>query len=417
MKTRARERARRTASREQRVRTRRFASRTTGRRYLTTYRLRPPVAVCNCPGARAPRGCWHMRDVLRKGIDMSTAIVPFKVEPPNALLPTVDEMEMIKIIASTASAGESLLPMIGNRRMNEGEAAVIMLFGRELGIQPMESLQHIYVVKGRPETSTQLKVGLMQSYDPNSGVEIIERTLEKATVRITYKGRSAEFTATMADAKRAGLNSNPVWTKYPMQMLVWTATRTGIRIMAPDALLRIAPLPTVEEAATRLRVLDVSAKTIEELSPAEASMTEEDEVEIVQPRVEIDGDGNVVTVPDKEAAEASAPAVPETPPTTSAPEPEPEPAEEPATEAPVAETPAEAAEPEPLTNEETERARFGLQMAVQNSEGTRARVIAWCKEHCPEVIVDDGRGGTPDYDRISGRRALALRADVEGVKA
>lgn len=209
---------------------------------------------------------------------MTTAVVPHKVQPPAALLPSVQELDIIKAIAATAGSAGNLLPTIGKRPMTAAEATVIMVYGRELGVQPMSALQHIYVVKGRPESSTQLKVGMMQAYDPNAGVEILERTLERARVRITYKGRSAIFEAAKEDAQRADLLGNPVWAKYPMQMLVWTATRTGVRIMAPDALLRLAPLPDVDELAPP--VIEGDAIDVTNMEGADPSLSEEDETEI-----------------------------------------------------------------------------------------------------------------------------------------
>jgi len=226
------------------------------------------------------------------GDENSRAIVPYRVQPPAALLPTSDELSMIKAIAGTAIAGQSLLPKIGDRAMTAGEAAVIMLYGRELGVQPMAALSHIYVVKGRPETSTQLKVGLMQARDPDAGVEILERTTERAKVRVTYKGRSQVFEATMEDAKRADLATGVNWKKYPKQMLVWTATRTGVRIMAPDAILALAQLPAIDQTAQMLpdddpSIIEGEAVDVTDLPPIEPTLTEEGEADIEPPPVPI----------------------------------------------------------------------------------------------------------------------------------
>lgn len=181
--------------------------------------------------------------------EQSTALVPYRVQPPAMLLPTMDEMQMIKQIAATAGAAGSLLPQIGNHAMTAAEAAVIMLYGRELGVQPMASLAQIYVVKGRPQPSAQLYLGLMQARDATAGCEILERTEKRARVRLTYRGKSQVFEATIEDAEAAGLTKGregqPTinWKLYPKQMLTWTAVRTGARIMAADALSALAGLP------------------------------------------------------------------------------------------------------------------------------------------------------------------------------
>ena len=217
-----------------------------------------------------------------------TAIVPYKVQPPAALLPTSDELAMIKAIAGAALEGKSLLPTISERGterpMTPGEASVIMLFGRELGVQPMAALSQIYVVKGRPSASAQLLVGLMQSRDPNAWVEILQRTAEVAKVCIHYKGRSQVFEATIGDAKRAGLAEGVNWKKYPKQMLVWTATRTGVRIMAPDAINALHQLPTIEQAGEMFEAtpaFDVEGTAVEvAAADAEPSLTPEGEADI-----------------------------------------------------------------------------------------------------------------------------------------
>lgn len=282
-KQRERTRQRRRRLRAERPRATRFQSETSDREYITTYRRQPvPVATCNCPGYLSHGHCWHEREVLGKEADMTTALQPYRVQPPTALLPTTDELNMIRAIAQTASKETSLLPKIAGKPMTEGQAAVIMLYGREMGVQPLAALNQIYVVNGRPQASAQLMIGLMQSADPNAGVEILERTIEKARVRITYKGRSQTFEATMDDAKRANLTKNPVWSSYPKQMLVWTAVRTGVRLMAPDALNALAQLPPVSEAEALIPEGDtieaeaVAVSVVDE----EPSLTEDAEADI-----------------------------------------------------------------------------------------------------------------------------------------
>jgi hypothetical protein len=214
------------------------------------------------------------------------ALVPYKVQPSTALLPTQTDMAMIASIAQTAAAGGNLLPTIGSgdkaRRMNSDEARVVMLYGLELGVRPFAALKQIYIVKNRPEPSAQLMLGLMQSRDPKAGCDILERTTERAKVRLTYRGRSGVFEATMDDAKRAKLTGNATWALYPKQMLVWTAVRTGVRLMAPDAVNALEGLPSVQEAGEMFEsvepYMEGEAVDVTEQEASEpASLTEADE--------------------------------------------------------------------------------------------------------------------------------------------
>ena len=214
---------------------------------------------------------------------MTAELVAYKVQPPaTGALVTSQELGMIKAIAATAQGAAGLLPQINGKNMTEGQATVIMLYGHELGVGPMAALGQIFVVKNRPSASAQLLLGLMQSRDPHAGVEILERTAEKAKIRITYKGRSQEFEATIEDAKLADLMKNPTWSKYPKQMLVWTAVRTGVRLMAADAINALASLAPFSEVqaeieAAEAEAIDAEAIDVTTIEPETSAITDEGE--------------------------------------------------------------------------------------------------------------------------------------------
>ncbi len=121
--------------------------------------------------------------------------------------------------------------------------AACILTGRELGIGPMESLQKIYVVEGRPSMSSELMRSLIQ----RDGHELAFRisTNDKCTLAGRRRGSQewTEVTWTMADAQRIGVANKDTWKKYPRTMLANRATSELARLMFADVLSGISYTP------------------------------------------------------------------------------------------------------------------------------------------------------------------------------
>lgn len=121
--------------------------------------------------------------------------------------------------------------------------AACILAGRELGVGPMESLQKIYVVEGRPSMSAEL----MRSLIMREGHELVFRI--SANDKCTLAGRRrnstewTEVTWTITDAQRAGVAGKDVWKKYPRTMLANRCTAELARMMFADVLSGITYTP------------------------------------------------------------------------------------------------------------------------------------------------------------------------------
>jgi hypothetical protein len=130
-------------------------------------------------------------------------------------------------------------------RGKPAEIAACVLTGREIGIGPMQALQKIHVIEGRPSMSAELMRSLVMA----AGHEITYPVYSDD--KVTAKGRrsgsteTTEVTWTMKDAQRVGVASRDTWKKYPRQMLSARATSELCRLMFPDALGGISY--TVEE--------------------------------------------------------------------------------------------------------------------------------------------------------------------------
>ena len=124
--------------------------------------------------------------------------------------------------------------------------AAVILTGREMGLGPMSSLRHLFVVDGRPSMSAEL----MRSLILANGHEL--RIDESTQTSCTLSGRRAgsdvwtSYTWTLEDARRVGLDRKTPWRNYPRAMLLARVTGELGRAVFPDALAGVSL--TVEEA-------------------------------------------------------------------------------------------------------------------------------------------------------------------------
>jgi hypothetical protein len=123
--------------------------------------------------------------------------------------------------------------------------------GSEIGLSPMQSLQNIACINGRPAIWGDAALALCLASPVCDGIhETIEGDGDNMTAvcQTSRKGKDANVVArfSVADAKKAGLwgKSGP-WTQYPKRMLQLRARGFALRDAFPDVL---RGLVTAEEA-------------------------------------------------------------------------------------------------------------------------------------------------------------------------
>lgn len=150
------------------------------------------------------------------------------IVPVGKLLSNLEEV----ITLAKGLAVSSLVP--DSLRGKPNDVAIILLYGCELGLPPMQAIQGIYVVEGRPMLSAQTwGTKIRQS---GHKLEILSSTRTEATVCITRgddKTRHVE-TFTLEDAVAAGLckviDGKVVSRSMKGKILPWEAyTRTMLR--------------------------------------------------------------------------------------------------------------------------------------------------------------------------------------------
>ncbi|EHU1845170.1 TPA: transcriptional regulator [Acinetobacter baumannii] len=118
-----------------------------------------------------------------------------------------------------------------------GNILVAMQWGAEIGLQPLQAMQNIAVINGRPSLWGDAVLALVRS----SGLlEQFEETQteDMATCTVKRKGQKAVTkTFTKEDAKRAGLLSKQgPWTQYPKRMMQMRARGWALRDEFTDIL-------------------------------------------------------------------------------------------------------------------------------------------------------------------------------------
>ena len=116
-----------------------------------------------------------------------------------------------------------------------------ILYGREIGLPPMQALNQVHIIDGKPTPSAELLTARIRMAGHRIRAE--ELTAETATVigeRINEEGEVIEtmtFTYDIGMAKRAGLTGKDNWKKYPEAMLYWRATSQLARMFFADLLI------------------------------------------------------------------------------------------------------------------------------------------------------------------------------------
>lgn len=139
-------------------------------------------------------------------------------------------------------------------RQYQGKAEDILVacqWGREIGLAPMQALQNIAVINGKPSVYGDAAMALVQASPVCENIEEYmegDGTENPVAVCIAHrKGRSpVKVTFSVQDAVRANLwGKQGPWTQYPKRMMQMRARGFALRDAFPDVL---KGLITAEEA-------------------------------------------------------------------------------------------------------------------------------------------------------------------------
>jgi hypothetical protein len=154
-----------------------------------------------------------------------------------------------------------------------GNVLVAIQMGEEVGLKPMQALQNIAVINGRPAIWGDAQIGIVRSHRDCEAVrEWFEGDINAETLTaycgIIRRGQKEEIRSfSIAQAKKAGLwkKAGP-WTQYPERMLQMRARGFCSRDVFADALKglhmaeEIIDLPKDEPQQVQAKVVEANAR-------------------------------------------------------------------------------------------------------------------------------------------------------------
>ncbi len=162
-------------------------------------------------------------------------------------------------------AGSSIVPKdyIGK----PGNCLVAIQWGMELGLQPMQAMQSIAVINGRPSLWGDAMLALVKAHP---AFEWIKEECDGNVATCTIKRRGEPEVVqsfSLEEAKRAGLTGKQgPWTQYPKRMLQMRARGFALRDAFPDALRGVV---SAEEARDTPTERDMGAAEVVSSRPAQ----------------------------------------------------------------------------------------------------------------------------------------------------
>lgn len=202
-----------------------------------------------------------------------------------------------KALAATAMVPETYQQYPDGKKENPAaadNATAAILYGAELGFSAVQSLQNIFIVRGRPAIYSRAMVA--QVIAAGHRAWEVEATPES----VTWKGRRADTgdevtsTWTIERAKAAGFLTNKLYTSLPVEMLRAKCQAEVARTGFPDVLLGMShsvedlnlqqPVQVKSERVTAPKggTVGLAAALGVSEDPAEATTTPATEAEIAR---------------------------------------------------------------------------------------------------------------------------------------
>lgn len=153
------------------------------------------------------------------------------------------------------------------------DTLVAMMMGSELGLNPIQSLQNIAVINGKPSIYGDAMLALVQNHPAFGGIkETFDDASLTASCTVWRKGGERHTQMfSKADAEAAGLwGKVGPWKQYPKRMLAFRARGFALRNQFADAL---AGLISREEAEDMPVERDITPPPFRETNQHPAALT------------------------------------------------------------------------------------------------------------------------------------------------
>lgn len=161
-------------------------------------------------------------------------------------------------------AGSELAPKDYIGKPNE--TAIAMMMGLEVGLNPMQAIQNIAVINGRPSMWGDAMLALVQNHASFLSIdESIDESTMTAICTVCRKGgkpHTEKFSR--SDAELAGLWGRNTWKQYPKRMLAMRARGFALRNQFADALLGLISREEAYDIPEEVEINPVNTDTKEE---------------------------------------------------------------------------------------------------------------------------------------------------------
>jgi hypothetical protein len=124
------------------------------------------------------------------------------------------------------------------------KATVLIMYGKELGMGPMEAIQSIDVIQGKPTQKPQSMKARVHQKLPGAIFRPVKLTDDEAVFEAARPGDPpVQISFTAKDAEQLGYLSKDNWKKQRSVMLQWRCIAKVARLVFPDCLSGISYTP------------------------------------------------------------------------------------------------------------------------------------------------------------------------------
>lgn len=164
---------------------------------------------------------------------MSELKVVTQSQPPSTDLKVRTLDDVLKF--SDLLARSKLIPT--HLQGKPSDVAIILMKGNELNLAPLQAIDSIDVIQGKPSLKPEAQLALIYSAFPQAVINI-EQDPVKQTVRVSAvrpgNPTPQVFVWDMARARQMGLDQKDNYKKQPLVMLKWRAIGEMARTVFPD---------------------------------------------------------------------------------------------------------------------------------------------------------------------------------------
>lgn len=182
--------------------------------------------------------------------------MPVKAQQGFSLVPTTmtEAMQLAEMVARSTICPPAY-------KGKPGDIVIAMMYGQELGLKPMQSLQNIAVINNRPSIWGDAMIALVQHHPDCEYIDENESTEKVGVCKVKRRGKPEQVRRfTLQEAHAAGLTGKQgPWKQYTTRMLKLRARAYALRDVFADVLSGLS----MAEEAQDMEAIEVIAQDVQ----------------------------------------------------------------------------------------------------------------------------------------------------------